>query len=151
MLKRGTVLKIFTSFMHTTDHVPETREDNQAAKLPQKKNRRVHPYFLDVLYHLKTELCPLVSIDTGEFATNFPRTLLEYHLLTHQQLDELATHFHQVHPPMPQTKWYPKQVPAWVGTPEARTLSLETKRRRFGRFIGLQGCESPTRESQSWN
>lgn len=25
-------------------------------------------------------------------------------------------------------------------------VSLETKRRRWGRFIGLRGCESPTKE-----
>lgn len=26
-------------------------------------------------------------------------------------------------------------------------MSLETKRRRWGRFIGLRGCESPTKET----
>lgn len=41
---------------------------------------------------------------------------------------------------------YPAWIPAWTGI-DASTIEevdLETKRRRWGRFIGLRGCESPT-------
>jgi hypothetical protein len=34
-------------------------------------------------------------------------------------------------------------IPAWVGTPEEDQVDVATKRRRFGHFIGLRGCESP--------
>lgn len=40
---------------------------------------------------------------------------------------------------MRETFGYPIRVPAWVGD----DVSIETKRRRWGRFIGLRGCESP--------
>ena len=33
--------------------------------------------------------------------------------------------------------------PLAVGETDAQVLDAEHKRRRFGRFIGLQGCESP--------
>src|SRR5699024_3878114 len=79
-----------------------------------------------------------------------PRTLLSYHLLTSHQLDDLARHYHQVWPPVPATFWYPTSIPAWVDNDghECRSgnenaVDLVTKRRRFGRFIGLRGCESP--------
>jgi len=41
---------------------------------------------------------------------------------------------------------YPAWVPAWTGLNDssAGAVDLETKRRRWGRFIGLRGCESPT-------
>lgn len=39
------------------------------------------------------------------------------------------------------------RIPAWVaqvdGQMQPGRVDLETKRRRFGRFIGLRGCESP--------
>lgn len=84
---------------------------------------------------------------TGLQHTDFPRTLLSFHLLTSAQLDELARHYHQVWPPVPATFYYPMRIPAWVaqvdGQMQPGRVDLETKRRRFGRFIGLRGCESP--------
>jgi hypothetical protein len=35
-------------------------------------------------------------------------------------------------------------MPAGEGRRVSSTLTLDTKRRRFGRFIGLRGCESPS-------
>jgi hypothetical protein len=42
------------------------------------------------------------------------------------------------------TTAYPVSIPAWIGTHGEESVDLQTKRRRFGRFIGLRGCESPT-------
>ncbi|OJJ88827.1 uncharacterized protein ASPGLDRAFT_747455 [Aspergillus glaucus CBS 516.65] len=104
-----------------------------------------------VIAHLRTTLHPLVSATTGLQHPYFPRTLLSYHLLTSAQLDELARHYHQVTPPVPGTFSYPVNIPAWVDAhahPHGNEymmdeVNLKTKRRRFGRFIGLRGCESP--------
>lgn len=93
-------------------------------------------------------------------------TLLQYHLLTHEQLDSLARWYHQVEPAVDETFMYPAWIPAWTslypnvggGGVAANVIlensgrnasvetevDLETKRRRWGRFIGLRGCESPT-------
>ena len=47
---------------------------------------------------------------------------------------------------MRETGQYPVSVPAWVDREgrEVNGVGLETKRRRWGRFLGLRGCESPT-------
>ena len=45
-------------------------------------------------------------------------------------------------------------IPAWVSVNEeedtepAAEVDLETKRRRWGRFVGLRGCETPTEERE---
>ncbi|BCR90759.1 uncharacterized protein ACHE_60645A [Aspergillus chevalieri] len=107
-----------------------------------------------VIAHLRTPLHPLVSATTGLQHPFFPKSLLSYHLLTSSQLDELARHYHQVTPPVLGTFSYPVTIPAWVpprangkrsryGSEELMDVDLKTKRRRFGRFIGLRGCESP--------
>lgn len=43
-------------------------------------------------------------------------------------------------------------IPAWLNRDGAGlggqdAVGLETKRRRWGRFLGLKGCESPTRRA----
>jgi hypothetical protein len=81
-------------------------------------------------------LCPLVQLTTGHVHPSFPRTVLQYWLLTDGQLDELA-HFYHQHTPCPLKFQYPCPI-TWH--PD---LPLEEKRRKMGKFIGLRGCESP--------
>ncbi|KAL2437142.1 hypothetical protein ABEF95_016578 [Exophiala dermatitidis] len=120
--------------------------------------------------HLRAPLVPLISVSCGLAHPVFPTTLLQYHLLTHEQLDDLARWYHQVDPPVDETFMYPAWIPAWTSldsesadangnailsgpdpdaennntTTTGSVVDLETKRRRFGRFIGLRGCDSPT-------
>ena len=59
---------------------------------------------------------------------------------------------------MRETFRYPARIPAWIkldadeeqegGDVEGGegVVDLETKRRRWGRFVGLRGCETPTEE-----
>ncbi|GIK07414.1 hypothetical protein Aspvir_003078 [Aspergillus viridinutans] len=119
---------------------PPSQAESRAGRRPSK----VHPSFQPILRHLRTRLCFLVSSTTGQQHPEFPKTLLAYHLLTNRQLDDLARHFHQVWPPVEATRAYPVSIPAWIGTQGEKSVDLQTKRRRFGRFIGLRGCESPT-------
>ncbi|KAE8382262.1 Arabinanase/levansucrase/invertase [Aspergillus bertholletiae] len=116
-----------------------------------EKRRRHHPCFALTLAHLRSHLYPLVSSTTALAHPEFPTTLLAYHLLTSRQLDELAIHYHQVWPPTPATSYYPVVIPPWVGTENEKGVDIETKRRRFGRFIGLQRCETPAREEESYS
>ncbi|KAL2004917.1 hypothetical protein VTN00DRAFT_2767 [Thermoascus crustaceus] len=113
----------------------------------KKKNQKSHTSFLPAVQHLARPLVPLVSITTGRPHPDFPRTILSYHLLNSSQLDDLARHYHQVWPPVPETFGYPLRVPAWIGTNNEHEVDIETKRRRFGRFVGLRGCESPVEYS----
>jgi hypothetical protein len=118
---------------------PPNRE-NIEATIPKDP---IQPY----IEHFATPLRPLVCCIEGRTHPDFPKDLLQYHLLTSHQLDNLARHYHQVSPPVPESAWYPIRVTPWTSTDE--DIDLETKRRRFGRFIGLQGCESPVQTTQA--
>ena len=112
--------------------------------------------------HLGSELIPLISVRTGRAHPEFPKSLLQYHLLTHDQLDSLARWYHQTVDAGQQRWMYPCPIAwgrVWCGfsssttttaeTPNRRHLvDLDTKRRRWGRFIGLRGCDSPVDEQQ---
>ncbi|KAE8354141.1 hypothetical protein BDV28DRAFT_91958 [Aspergillus coremiiformis] len=132
---------------------PERRVSCSAPKTSTAEEappKRLHSYFRPTLTHLRSRLYPLVSSTTALPHPEFPPTLLAYHLLNSRQLDDLAIHYHQVWPPVPATSYYPVVIPPWVGTENEKNVDLETKRRRFGRFIGLQRCESPVDELESY-
>lgn len=117
--------------------------------------------YRNAITHLSTPLVPLISVTTGFPHPEFPRSLLQYHLLTHEQLDSLARWYHQVEPSVEESWMYPAWIPPYTRRataqagprqPQAQNsgnegrmegVSLTTKRRRWGRFIGLRGCESP--------
>ncbi|KAG0651019.1 hypothetical protein D0Z07_2714 [Hyphodiscus hymeniophilus] len=86
-------------------------------------------------------LAPLVRITSGEVHPSFPATLLNFWVLTSAQLDDLA-HFYHQRTPSEMSMHYPCPV-IWE-----KGLSLEDKRRKIGRFIGLRGCESPVKTDE---
>jgi len=104
----------------------------------------VSPAFREKICKMALPLSPLVQVDTGRIHPDFPRYLINYWLLSHDQLDSLATFYHQRFVGS-LTFEYPLRV-EW---PDG--MSLEQKRRRFGRFIGLRGCESPGRSPMQFN
>jgi hypothetical protein len=55
---------------------------------------------------LQLELAPLVPLPTGPPHPAFPKTLLAFHLLTEDELDSIAHHYHQS-TPGPWTQHYP--------------------------------------------
>ena len=77
-----------------------------------------------------------MQVDTGVVHPAFPGTLLAFWLLSDDQLESLASFYHQ-RTPHPLYCEYPRPV-AWQSD-----VPLELKRKRLGRFIGLNGCESP--------
>lgn len=88
--------------------------------------------------HLASPLHPLLSVSTGKPHPAFPKTLLSFHLLTELQLDDLAHFYHQRTP-----SGLSFEYPAPVVTRWTRDSAIQDKRRRFGRFVGLRGCDSP--------
>jgi hypothetical protein len=85
---------------------------------------------------LALPLAPLVKISTGEMHSSFPARLLNFYLLTDAELDALAHHYDQ-RTPNEWTGCYPQRMNWHQG------LTIEDKRRKWGRFMGLQGCETP--------
>lgn len=92
--------------------------------------------FQAMVHHMRLPLSPLVRLDTGAIHPSFPTTVLRYWLLTDEQCEELA-HFYHQRSPGPWSAYYPCPV-VW----DSR-LSLEEKRRKIGKFIGMQNCDSP--------
>ena len=111
-----------------------TRKRNNMESTRSARN----PEFQNKISQMALRLSPLVRITTGDVAAAFPSTLLNFWLLTDEQCDEIAHFYHQRTPSI-YTRHYPCPI-------DWRTdASLEGKRRRIGRFIGLRGCESPVR------
>lgn len=77
-------------------------------------------------------LAPLVQLTSGHVHPAFPSTLLNFWLLTDEQLDEIAQFYHQ-RSPCQWTRHYPCPI-SW-----AEGLTIEEKRRKIGKFIGLRG------------
>ncbi|KAK5654985.1 hypothetical protein OQA88_6744 [Cercophora sp. LCS_1] len=92
--------------------------------------------FQTKLAQMRLTLAPLVQLTSGEVHPAFPQTLLNFWLLTDEQLEELASFYHQRSP-----SYWSSRYPCPVSWPQG--LTLEEKRRKIGRFIGLRGCESP--------
>ncbi|ROW16090.1 hypothetical protein VPNG_01926 [Cytospora leucostoma] len=90
------------------------------------------------LKQLALPLRPLVEIQDGQVHPAFPATILNFWLLTDEQLDELA-HFYHQRTPSRYTMGYPCPITWGEG------LTIEEKRRKMGKFIGLKGCETPIR------
>lgn len=97
---------------------------------------RQNPALEAKIAQMARTLRPLVRVTNGAQHPSFPLTVLNFHLLTSEQCDALAHHFHQ-RTPCEWTGLYPMRI-EW-----RNDAILEEKRRRIGRFIGLRGCESP--------
>lgn len=84
------------------------------------------------LQHMRIPLSPFYQLRTGLVHPIFPKTVLQYWLLTSKQLNDLARFYNQstqnryaYHYPYP-TFWDDE----WP---------IEVRRRHFGWFIGLRG------------
>lgn len=95
-----------------------------------------NPDFARKLKQMALPLAPLVQLTTGNVHPAFPTTVLNFFLLTENELEALAQFYHQ-RTPGPWTAQYPCPI-AWNSS-----LPLEEKRRRMGKFIGLRVCPLP--------
>ncbi|KAL2156988.1 hypothetical protein VTH06DRAFT_8829 [Thermothelomyces fergusii] len=116
----------------------------QAKKAFGTRRAASNPALQRKLAQMALRLSPLVQITTGRVHPAFPRTLLAFWLLTEEQLDALA-HFYHQRTPCQWTWQYPCPVP-WPASWRTAGLTVEQKRRKLGRFIGLRGCETPIGE-----
>lgn len=138
-------------------HKHRHRRTTSRTKVVVARKPSPNEIYLDrTIDHLKSQLVPLISVKTGQSHPDFPRSLLQYQLLTHDQLDALARHYHQTIDAGRERWDYPCPIgwgKVWCGSmPVLRSdtaherrhlIDLVTKRRRFGRFIGLKVDDSP--------
>ncbi|KAK4159163.1 hypothetical protein QBC43DRAFT_132594 [Cladorrhinum sp. PSN259] len=108
-----------------------------------RRRADLSPEFRAKLSQMSLRLAPLVQLTSGQIHPSFPQTLLSFWLLTEAQLDSLA-HFYHQRTPCQWTRHYPCPVYWPFG------LTLEEKRRKLGRFIGLRGCDTPGGVVGNW-
>lgn len=140
--------------------LPPTRTSTADAVLRRAslRHRRIarKPELKRKLRNMAIELSPLVQVTTGLVHPAFPRKMLQFWLLTDEQLEDMARFYHQRSsssssspPPSGGSSsnnsnnssslrtQYPCPI-TW-----SSDLPLEEKRRKIGKFIGLRGCETP--------
>lgn len=119
---------------------PSTNADNGhagpdgAAGLSARRTSR-NPSLDGKLKQMALPLAPLVQLTSGHIHPAFPSTLLHFWLLTDDQLDQIA-HFYHQRTPCQWTRHYPCPITWGEG------LSVEEKRRKIGKFIGLRGVST---------
>jgi hypothetical protein len=109
---------------------------------------------------MRLQIAPIVHVHNGLPHPDFPKTILQLFLLTEDQLDSLAHYYSQITPDA-YTFMYP-QTMSWdqeflrrrgenerTGDEEFSLTDLDRlaiKRRKFAKFIGMRGAETPTWE-----
>ncbi|KAF1810648.1 hypothetical protein P152DRAFT_400664 [Eremomyces bilateralis CBS 781.70] len=122
---------------------------------------RTNPEFQRKLAKLRLKIHPILSLHTGRSAPEFPATLLHFNLLTEAQLDELAHYYSQCCQDETTASygksmdWDASYYDEYFGEGKCfrESRRVWVKRRRFGRFIGMRGCDTPVDEVQkrlSW-
>jgi hypothetical protein len=142
-----------------------TRTHNSTRSSPVNHSsisKRVNPVLQQKLAHMRLRLAPIYPLPQGNPHPSFPETILQYWLLTEDQIDLMASYYHQT---SPTNQWH-NQYPAtmrwdsqFLAKPDHLRMSegeiaellndgerLGVKRRMLGRFIGLKGCETPIGE-----
>ncbi|KAH7132912.1 hypothetical protein EDB81DRAFT_659975 [Dactylonectria macrodidyma] len=90
----------------------------------------------DKLRQMASPLAPLVEVEYGTVHPAFPSTLLQFWLLTNEQLESIAEFYHQK-TPNSFTNLYPYPIRNW--DPD---MPMEEKLRKMGEFIGIRFCDS---------
>jgi hypothetical protein len=112
-----------------------------------------NPELAEKISQMRLTIAPIVHVENGLPAPDFPPMMLNLFLLTEAQLDALA-HFYSQSTPDALTHQYP-QTMDWskpflekdATLPENCRLSelerVKVKMRMFARFIGMRGAETP--------
>ena len=115
------------------------------------------PSLAPIITRLRFPLAPLHPLPEGSPHQAFPQTLMHYHLLTEEQLDSIARHYHQwTSSPCVWTYGYPTcanwnhEFLEHIGSTKGTEQKVNIKRRKIGKFIGLRGCETPVEETDEF-
>ncbi|KAI9669740.1 MAG: hypothetical protein M1831_007436 [Alyxoria varia] len=119
------------------------------------RRRRRHRDLLLTVTRLTFKLAALHPMPWGPPHPHFPRNLLNFLLLTDAELDSLARYYHQSDFSVwtyayPETVNWDLEWLAHLRESRGKEAEVDVKRRKFGKFIGLRGCETPREESEEW-
>ncbi|KAF1836695.1 hypothetical protein BDW02DRAFT_596195 [Decorospora gaudefroyi] len=115
-----------------------------------------NPALAEKISQMRLTIAPIVHVETGKPASEFPCTMLDLFCLTESQLDALATYYSQtciseLTHQYPQTmNWEQPFLNTDDTLPKNCQLDdlerLKVKMRMFARFIGMRGADTPTWE-----
>lgn len=137
-----------------------SRDPVKLAPVPSTslKRKRLTANLQPIITRLRFELAPICALPDGAAHPEYPKTLLHYHCLTELQLDSMARWYHQwTDRPCVWTHAYPACMEwdadflEWLGESRGSNYRVRSKKRKFGRFIGLLGCETPVEEVDDKN
>jgi len=114
---------------------------------------RRNPALALKLSQMRLTIAPIVHVESGLPAPDYPPTILSLFLLTEAQLDALAAYYSQSSPSH-LTRQYPCTMDwqhPFLDTSDALAEDckldhlerLKVKMRMFARFIGMRGAETP--------
>jgi hypothetical protein len=136
-----------------TNRPKSTIVERRLAKMPLSER---NPALARKISDMRLTIAPIVHVETGQPAPEFPQTMLDLFLLTESQLDALATYYSQASLShltyqYPQTmNWNQPFLCTDPNLPENCRLAdlerLKIKMRMFARFIGMRGADTPTWE-----
>jgi hypothetical protein len=139
-----------TSGINKANRPKSTIIQRRQAKMPLSSR---NPELAEKISQMRLTIAPIVHVENGLPAPDFPPMMLNLFLLTEAQLDALA-HFYSQSTPDALTHQYP-QTMDWskpflekdTTLPENCRLSelerVKVKMRMFARFIGMQRAETP--------
>lgn len=115
-----------------------------------------NPAFASKLSQMRLAIAPIVHVQNGLPAPDYPKTMLALFCLTENQLDAMAQYYSQSTPSLftyqyPQTMDWSRDILSNNSElPDNCKLNdaerLRVKMRMFARFIGITGAETPTWE-----
>jgi hypothetical protein len=143
----------------------QAQNSNQSSSVELSSTRKCANAALQLkIAHMRSRLAPIYPLPQGIPHPSFPQTILQYWLLTEDEIDTLAFYYHQTSPTSQWHNQYPANMrwdPQFLAKPDPLKMSeeenaalltneerLTAKRRMFGKFIGLNGCETPICEVQ---
>lgn len=113
-----------------------------------------NPTLAEKIQSLQLKIAPMVPMpDGGPPHSSYPKTLLQFWLLTEEQLDSIAHYYHQSTPGV-HTDSYPVSM-NWDSAffarlsatgPAGAEQRITMKRRKLGKFLGMRGCQTPIGE-----
>lgn len=139
------------------------KDSKQTSKFVLRTKKRSlaerNPELALKISQMRLPIAPIVHVETGRPAPDYPSRMLSLFTLTEEQLDNLAEYYNQSHTPTALTYKYPTTMD-WdkpvlqndPALPEDCKLSdierQKIKMRMFARFIGMRGADTPTWEHE---
>jgi len=149
------------------DDQKQTNDQPPTIPSPPKSNmdsikRRNNPTLQEKIEQLRFPILPIYQLPCNDPHPKYPKSLLEFWLLSEDDCDSIARYYHQLSPTSQWHNLYPSNM-NWdcdfLAKPDPQTMDEEDmqaclneedrvwlKKRMVGKFIGFPWCRTPIAE-----